>query len=217
MKLHVVVGSPSSRKVQAVVNHLGQAAQVRYYDIFAGEMRSPEYLALNANGMVPVLEDGPFVLWESNAISQYLADKAGSDSLFPRNPQKRADVVRWQCWELTHFNKAFGNIVWETIVKPAFGRGDLNEGLLVSAMDNLARFAAVLDRHMAGRACVAGDAITIADYSLIHLENYRDRIAFDWSPYPNLNSYFDRMHKVEHWARTAPASAADIGRRPKAA
>lgn len=217
MKLHVVSGSPNSRKVQAVINHLGQAVQVQYYDIFAGEMRSPDYLALNANGMVPVLEDGPFVLWESNAISQYLADKAGSDALFPRDPRKRAEVVRWQCWELAHFNKAYGNIVWETIVKPAFNLGEANEGLIASSLTNLDRFAAVLDRHMTGRQYVAGDAITIADYSVIHLEKYQDAIAFDWSPYPHLNSYFDRMRKVEHWSKTAPANPADIGRRPQAA
>src|SRR5262249_9043702 len=82
--------------------------RVEYHDFVAGDLRTADYVALNPNGMVPLLVDGAFRLWESNAIMQYLADKAGSDALFPRDPQKRADVVRWQFWEVAHFNKAFG-------------------------------------------------------------------------------------------------------------
>src|SRR5262249_12296489 len=58
MKLHTFVGSPNSRKVQAVVSHLGLEIQVEYHDFVAGDLRTADYVALNPNGMVPLLVDG---------------------------------------------------------------------------------------------------------------------------------------------------------------
>lgn len=222
MKLYVVVGSPNSRKVEAVVDHLGLGHEIEreYLDFFAGDLKAPSHLALNPNGMVPALIDGGLRLWESNAIMQYLADKAGAaprgDRLFPRDPAMRADVVRWMCWELAHFNRAFGILAFEAVAKPGFGLGPTNAPLVEAATANLARFAPVLDAHMAGRSHVAGDTITIADYAMIHLEGFKEAVPFDWTPYPNLNAYFERMRKVEHWAKTAPPSREAIGRRPAA-
>jgi glutathione S-transferase len=213
MKLHTFVGSPNSHKVQAVVSHLGLGIQVEYHDFVGGELRTADYLALNPNGMVPLLVDGAFRLWESNAIMQYLADKAGSDALFPRDPQKRADVVRWQFWELAHFNKAFGLLAFETFAKPKLKLGATNNSLVEMVRADLARFAPVLERHLVGRQYVVGEDITIADYSMIPFESYRPAVPFDWSAYPNINAYFDRLRKVEHWVRTAPTSPASSGLR----
>jgi len=218
MKLHTVVGSPNCRKVEAVIGHLGLKVERAYLDFFTGDLRKPGYLALNPNGMVPTLADGALVLWESNAILQYLADKAsaagGGDALFPRDPAKRADVVRWQNWELAHFNRAFGVFAFETVAKPGFGLGPINAALAEEMKGHLARFAPVLDAHLAGRQYVAGDGLTIADYSMIHLEGFKEAIDFDWSLYPNLNAYYERMRKNEHWAKTAPPSREAVGRRP---
>jgi glutathione S-transferase len=217
MRLHVVVGSPNSRKVLAVVDHLGIALDIEYHDFFDGDLRSPGYRAINPNGKVPALEDGAFVLWESNAINQYLADKAGNDALFPRAPEARIDVVRWQCWELAHFNKAFGILAFETVAKPAHNLGPTNQALVETSRADVTRYAAVLEQHLAMHRFAVADRITIADYALIHLEGFKEAVPFDWSPYPNLNAYFDRMREVEHWARTAPASPDAVGRKPKAA
>jgi glutathione S-transferase len=218
MKLYTVVGSPNSRKVEAVVNHLGLAVEKEYLDFFTGDLRQPAYLALNPNGMVPTLVDGDLALWETTAIMQYLADKAaaagGSDALFPRDPAKRAEVVRWQAWDLAHYNRAFGVLSFEAVAKPAFGLGPTNHALVEVMKQNLARFAPVLDAHMKGRGYVAGEGITLADYSLIHLEGFKEAVPFDWSPYPHLNAYYERMRKNEHWAKTAPPSREAVGRKP---
>jgi glutathione S-transferase len=218
MKLHVVVGSPNCRKVQAVVNHLGLARdiEIEYLDFFAGEQRSPHFLRLNPNAMVPVLSDGDFALSESNAIMQYLAERAGDESLLPRDPRLRADVLRWQCWELAHYNKAFGTLSFEAIAKPDFLGVEPDAMKLAWAQQDLVRFAAVLDGHMAARRHAVGDSITLADYSLVHLEQFKEALPFDWSPFPNLNAYYERMRAVPHWRETAPPSREAIGRRPAA-
>jgi glutathione S-transferase len=217
MELHTVGGSPNSRKVKAVIEHLGLQVRLVHHDFAGGGLRRADYLAINPNGMVPTLVDGTFVLWESNAIMQYLADKAGSDALFPRDPAGRADVVRWQCWELAHFNRAFSTLAFETVAKPQLGFGPPDAALVAMAQTDLGRFAPVLERHLAGRQYVVGDAITIADYSLLTFEGYRGKAPFDWAPYPQINAYFDRMRTVDAWVRTAPAKPVSDDRAAKAA
>jgi glutathione S-transferase len=211
MKLHVVDGSPTARRVQAVINHLGLRVEYVTHDSFKGELRDAQYLALNPNATAPTLVDGPFVLWESVAIMQYLADKAGDARLFPRDLQQRAEVVRWQCWQLAHFNRAVGDIAFEIVAKGSRGLV-ADQDKIANARERLAKFAPVLDAHMADRRYLVGDDITIADYSMIAFEAYRPKLPFDWKPYVHLNAYFDRMHTVDAWVRAqdsvAPASQA---------
>ena len=216
MKLHTTPGSPSSHKVKAVIHHLELDVETVNYDFLAGELRSPDYTAINPNGSVPTLVDGELVLWESNAIMQYLADKVPESGLFPRDPLLRADVARWQFWELAHFNKAFGTLAFETYAKVKLNIGPTDTTLVGLAMTDLARRAPVLEQHLQGRRYVVGDAMTIADYSLATFEAYRSRTPFDWRPYPHINAYFDRVGALDSWVRTAPDQSA-TDRRSKAA
>lgn len=214
MKLHYVVGSPNCRKVHAAINHLGLNIEFAYHDFFAGELRSPSYLALNPNGMVPVLEDGELALSESNVIMQYLAESAPANTLLPGERQRRADVLRWQNWETSHFNKALGVLVFETVAKPNFMKAAPDADAVSWSTRELVRFAPVLDRALSGRNTLVGDTITLADYSMIHLENFKEAVPFDWKPYANVNAYFERMRHAPHWANTAPSSPQAVGRRP---
>lgn len=207
MKLHTAPGSPSGRKVQAVILHLKLDVQVQNHDFAKGELRAPEYLALNPNGSVPTLVDGDFVLWESNAIMQYLADKAGDELLFPRDLRLRADVMRWQYWELAHFNKAFSTLAFEAVAKPRNNFGAPDPMRVEVAKADLARYAPVLDAHVAHREYLVGRSITLADYSMLQLESYRTLVPFDFSGYRNLNAYFDHVSKADAWQRSAPAGA----------
>jgi glutathione S-transferase len=200
MKLHYVVGSPNCRKVHAVLNHLGISAEFEYLDFFAGDTRKPGYLALNPNGMVPTLHDGDLILWESNAIMQYLAARAPANTLYPRDEAIRADISRWHCWELAHYNKAFGALSFETVAKPNFMKMAPDDATVTWSKRELARHAPVLESHLKGRKYLVGDDITLADYSVIHAEGFKEAIPFDWSPYPNINAYYERMRAVPHWA-----------------
>jgi glutathione S-transferase len=214
MKLHYVVGSPNCRKVHAVLGHLGLSLDLEYHDFFTGALQTPAFLALNPNGMVPVLQDGEFTLTESNTIMQYLAEGVGDTPLYPRDRRLRADVQRWQCWELAHFNKALGVLSFETVAKPGFLKMKPDEAAVAWSTRELGRFAPVLDRALAGREYLVGEGITLADYSVAHLEGFQAAVPFDWKPFANLNAYFERMRKAPHWAGTAPASPQAIGRRP---
>lgn len=212
MKLYILPVSPNSRKVLAVVHHLGLTPEIACLDFAAGDTRTAEFLALNPNGMVPVLVDGDFRLWESNAINQYLVEKAGGSPLFPRDPQIRADITRWQFWEQAHFNRAFGTLIFESLIKPKFGMGEASVGLVEFCLRETGRFARVLDVHLAGRSTMVGDDVSLADYSMVCLEGYRDLTSFDWSPFPNVNRYFDEVREIDAWVKAAPPQAAAIER-----
>nr|PZN19476.1 MAG: hypothetical protein DIU78_20975 [Pseudomonadota bacterium] len=102
MKLYQFPFSPNSQKVVALAYELGVPLTLQTVNVFKGETRTPQILAKNPNGKVPILEDGEFVLWESNAILGYLAGVAGRADLAPTGVRERAAVERWLAWEGQH-------------------------------------------------------------------------------------------------------------------
>ena len=73
-----------------------------------GIVNTPEYRAKNPNGLVPTIEDDGFVLWESNAIIRYLAQKHAGGALWPNDAKARADADRWMDWQTTTLQPAMG-------------------------------------------------------------------------------------------------------------
>ncbi|MDP3749426.1 MAG: glutathione S-transferase family protein [Phenylobacterium sp.] len=201
LKLHTVAGSPNGRKVEAVIAHLGLKVEILHHDF--RELASPAFKAINPNGMVPVLAVEGYRLTESNAIMQYLAEKAGDERLYPRDARGRAEVARWQAWELVHFNRAFGALAFEAVAKPSLKLGPADPVAVAEAQVGLARFAPVLEAHMKDRAFLLGDNLTIADYSVATFESYRTITPFDWSPFAAVNAYLDRVHATEVWQRVS--------------
>ena len=204
MKLYYVEGSPNCQKVMAVINHLEISVDIEYLDISNGDLNTPEYLAVNPNGKVPAIVDDDLTLWESNAIMQYLADTAPSNTLFPTDSGVRADITRWQCWELAHYNKAFSVLVFETVIKQWMKKGEPDQAFVEYEKKNLARYADVLEKYLDNRSYIVGDGVTLADYSLISLAKFKDRIPFDWSHYPNINAYYRRISGQPYWTKKPP-------------
>src|SRR5438477_7164613 len=117
MKLHVAPPSPRAFKVLAVARYLGLDFELCPVDLLHGEQQKPEFVALNPNRKMPVLEEDGFVLWESNAILQYLAAKKPASGLWPTDPRKQADVSRWQFWQTAHWGPACSVLIFERFVK----------------------------------------------------------------------------------------------------
>ena len=89
---------------------------------------NPEFVALNPNKRMPVLEDDGFVLWESNAILHYLASKKPESGLWPTDVKRQADVLRWLSWEAAHWTPACTPMAFERVVKKLSGQGDPDLG-----------------------------------------------------------------------------------------
>lgn len=118
------------------------------------------YLAMNPNGLVPVIEDDGFVLYESNAIVRYLAARHAVDSLWPRDLRERADVDRWMEWQSTSFTPAMWAAFWQ-LVRTAPEKRDA--AAIEAARAKSEKCAGILDRHLATRRFLAGDVFTAAD------------------------------------------------------
>ena len=113
IELYVFPPSPRAIKVMVVANHLGLDWTRAMLDFRKGDHMSPEYAALNPNCRMPTLKDGDYVLWESNAIMQYLALKKPQSGLLPADEKARLDVTRWQFWDLAHWDPACAVFVFE--------------------------------------------------------------------------------------------------------
>ena len=99
MKLYADPITVNCRKVVAGLDLIGAQYELVHVDYFKAEQRSPEYIAINPNAALPTLVDDDFVLWESNAILQYVADKLGDTACYPTDLRVRADINRWLLWE----------------------------------------------------------------------------------------------------------------------
>ncbi len=104
MKLYVLPPSPRAFKVIALKNYLALDCEMQLVDLGKGDQLAPEYIAMNPNRKMPVLEDDGFVLWESNAILFYLASKKPESALWPPDAKRQADVLRWLAWESAHWD-----------------------------------------------------------------------------------------------------------------
>jgi glutathione S-transferase len=156
-------GRISSINVQKVVwcaDELGLAYERIDCGGKFGRNDTPEYLAMNPNGLVPVVEDDGFVLYESNAIVRYLAARASSVSLWPDAPRARADVDRWMEWQSTAFTPAMWGAFWH-LIRIAEDKRDA--ALIESSREKSEKLAGILDAHLATRRNLTGDAFTTAD------------------------------------------------------
>ncbi len=122
------------RKACAVARYLGSPVEYVRVDLGRGEQRTPEFLAMNPNGKVPVLRDGDRSLWEANAIMCYLSNAAKSD-LWPRD-ERQIDVLRWLSWDALHFLPYGGALYFEYLIKPFFGAGDADAAKVETALGN---------------------------------------------------------------------------------
>src|SRR5260370_17423078 len=167
MKLHIAPPSPRAIKVVALKNFLNLDCEIRVLDFSKGDHTAPEFAALNPNKVMPVLEDDGFVLWESNAILQYLAAKKPERGLWPSDPKRQSDVLRWMSWEGAHWApSACGILITENLLKRIFGGGDPDPAEIARGESEFHRFGGVLDGCLKGSKWLTGDDLTIADYSV---------------------------------------------------
>jgi glutathione S-transferase len=127
-------------------------------------LRDPAFLRLNPNGLVPVLRDGDFVLWESNTICRYLAARAGRDDLLPAQPGPRARVEQWMDWQATELNNAWRYVFMARVRKsPAHTDADAVDASVRDWNRHMTTLDAALERS---GAFVTGAAFTLADVVL---------------------------------------------------
>ncbi len=116
MKLYGFAPSPNTWQVRALASHLGLPLEFVPLDFVKGDTKTPAFLAINPTGRTPALVDGDFKLWETMAIMQYVAGKK-ANPLWPDDARARADITRWQSWNLAHWNRD----AWAPVLSRAAG------------------------------------------------------------------------------------------------
>jgi glutathione S-transferase len=192
MKLYQFPLSPNCQKVVALASEVGVALELAPVDLFKGQSRTPELLAKNPNGKLPILEDGDFVLWESNAMLGYIAAKADRTDLAPSAPRERAEVERWLSWHNAHFAPAIRKVAFERVVKKLAGRGAPDEAIVQQGIAEFAEVARVLDQSLGSKEYLCG-RLTIADFALIPSAALTESCGLDFGPYPNAKRWLERM------------------------
>lgn len=157
------INSINVQKVVWAADELGLAYERLDAGGAFGIVATPEYRRMNPNGLVPVIEDDGFVLWESNAIVRYLAAKHGEGTLWPTDLRRRADADRWMDWGINAFIPATRDAFWQLVRTPPEQRDTKAIEASLSASE---KPAAILEAHLAGREFVAGDAFSPADIVL---------------------------------------------------
>ncbi len=199
MKLHVAPPSPRAFKVLAIARHLGLEFELCPVDLLHGEQSRPEFTRLNPNQKMPVLEDEGFVLWESNAIAQYLAAKKPEGGLLPTDPRNRADVTRWQFWDSAHWDPACATLVFERLVKKMFGQGDPDPAQVEKGETEVRRFGGVLNGWLSGRRFLCGDRLSVADFSVGSWLNYAQQGAYPIDDFREINRWYAGLMELPAW------------------
>lgn len=189
----VIWGRLSSVNVQKVVfaaDALGLAYERREAGGVHGVVDTPEYRAMNPNGLVPTLQDDDIVLWESNAIVRYLAAKHGAGTLWPVDPAARARADRWMDWQQTTLNPAVGP-AFVNLVRTAPEKRDLAAVEASRVKTNLV--TKVLDAHLAERPFLAGDTFTMAECVVGPQVHRWLNMPIERENRPNLQAWYERL------------------------
>jgi glutathione S-transferase len=202
MKVYYHPVSTTSRPVMLFAMENNLPVEFQVIDLMKGEHVQPKYAAINPNKLVPVLEDGDFRLTESSAILKYLAEKFDSPA-YPKELRARARVNERMDWINTQLCRdlAYGLVYPQIFPNHKRPSDELQKGTLAWAKERAQGWMKVLDESLIGpkQKYFCGDQITIADYFAASFVSLAEFIRADFSPYPNLKRWYERMKTLRTW------------------
>ena len=183
--LYDYLPSGNGYKCRLVLKALGMPYELKEMNIVAGATRTPEYLAMNPNGKIPVLMvSGRGPIAESHAIIAYLAE---GSSLMPSDPYERALMWQWMCFEQYQLEPGVGTVrFWlKSLKKTPEEFGERYKERFQRGADALA----VLDRELTGRNWLVGDKVTLADIALFAYTHVADEAGYRFADYPAIGAW----------------------------
>jgi glutathione S-transferase len=191
LKIWGRVNSVNVKKALWCVGELGLPYERVDAGMQFGVNKTPQYLKMNPTGLVPTIDDDGYTLWESHTIVRYLCAKHSMGKLCPSELRARADAERWMDWAFS-FQNAMRNVFWGLIRTPPEKRDAkaIEEGTKKSH-----ELAALLDRALADRPYVAGQAFTMGDIPIgAEVQRYM-RVPIERPVLPQLHAWFERLRE----------------------
>lgn len=207
MKLYCHPLTTTTRPLLLFIGETGAEVDVQVVDIRASEHLQPAFRAINPNHLLPVLDDGGFILTESSAILKYLADQSPSD-LYPRDLRQRARVNERMDWIATQISRdlVFGFVYPQIFPTHKRRSREAQDATLGWARGRARRWLEVMDRDLLGpRPYLCGEAITIADYYASSFIALAEVTGNTLGEYPNIAAWLARMKELRSWGRTFAA------------
>ena len=198
MELHLDPITVNCRKVLAGFKLIGADYTINKVDYFQGEQKSPEYSAINPMQTIPALKDGDFIVWESNAILQYAADKLENDSAYPKDLKIRADINQWLLWESNNWFGSCSKYLVENCVQPLLGNSS-DQSILDNEAENFHKLAGLLDKRLAGSKFMCGNNATIADVVIAAPMHLHAWAKLPLSEHPNLVRWMTEDIESQSW------------------
>lgn len=152
---------------------------------------APEFLALNPNAMVPVIQDGDFTLWESNSIIRYLAARYGDGAVYPSEAKARAMVDRWIDWQASELNRSW-SYPFMALVRKSPDYQD-SQALAAGCKEWSRNMQILNDQLQATGAYVAGREFSLADIPIGLSVNRWFETPLDHPHLPAVTEYYQRL------------------------
>lgn len=213
MKLYYHPVSTTSRPIIMFVADENIKMDLQLVDLMTGEHVKPPYLALNPNGLVPMLEDSDFRLTEASAILKYLAEKTGS-AAYPKDLRERARVNERMDWFNTQLYRDFGYGLVYPQIFPNYKRpsDEQQNGVIAWGKEKAAKWLKILDQNLIGSSkYVCGDKLTIADYLGVGYLTLGETVGCNFSAYPNVTRWLNTMKARPSWAKVNEAFYGLVG------
>ncbi|MDR3518939.1 MAG: glutathione S-transferase family protein [Azospirillaceae bacterium] len=189
LKIWGRANSSNVAKVMWAVAELGLAHQRIDIGGPFGGTHDPAYLRLNPTGRIPTIEDGDFVLWESNAIVRYLAARSGRDDLWPAALQARADADRWMDWASTSLAEAIDGLR-KAYRQPVETR---DEPAIQAALANAVAVVGIVDHVLQHAPFIVGTGLTVGDIALGPLLHRWVLVPLDKPHLAGVMGWYERM------------------------
>jgi len=135
----------------------------------------------------------------------HLCITAGSDMWPARAPAEQVEVLRWLSWNDQHWSSVVGPFYFEHIVKATFGSGAPDREALRDKVEDLLRYARVLNAHLAGREFVACGRLTIADFQLASMATDWQQAEMPFAEFKNVTRWLAGLMWIPAWAEPWPA------------
>jgi glutathione S-transferase len=155
-----------------------------------GGNKEEAYLDMNPNGLVPTLQDGDFILWESNSIMRYLVEKHGRGKLLPSTPEGRADANRWMDWQLTILGPSIVPLFW-TLIRTSEDKRDPK--VVNNALEKTSNAWKIVDHQLARVPYIAGSALSLGDIPLGVWAYRWFNLPIERPTFANLDAWYKRL------------------------
>ncbi|MBX6426483.1 MAG: glutathione S-transferase family protein [Variibacter sp.] len=176
-------------RVLWIAKELGLEYEHLPIEIRAANPRAEEYLAINPNGRLPAIDDDGFILWESLAITLYLAKKHAFGRLYPADLHGEAKTWQWSLWAVNEVDR--GVNIW-SLHANRLPREERNPAALAEALKVLEAPFRVLDGALADRPYLLGEEFTVADLNVAAVMSRA--LPMDFSATPRLGTWLRRCH-----------------------